>query len=473
MHVRHVRKVASKIAGLQCMNADSQSYFIHKIQTLCRSVFRDCCIELGNSADDVERAASITNHVEYLFQSLEIPCSLPEDIARKYQQVCSSSDESIIKAFLVIVPFLIQNIKEIFVEDKMSEVPQNGLRGIPKDKLDHFVCSVRNAEENNKFVELHIESCNILHQLCLESYDKEQPNTEIEDWGKSLAFPQMLRYLRSYFQHSEQDVRLYKRLDLFSCSLKDNMAKRDHIDEVSIHDFSNVLFSLLHFAKFDASKLVRFEINDSKNAPLLCWREGVKCDKYRKTYSELFCIKKESRDEHHLLAFARVYVNGDICLKGIFQSTVMLTASSKNALNRCVTRFHDVTVTKMEDKDSGNLRAVFFATQKEKLLEFLDVLRKELGEHVVDFKGSEVKPCPLSIQSVTSKTDAVLSLRLVYKWGSEAVALDSKDFVISPSLSHVTREGKFKVFAVLFYDQIRNFLFKYLTPDCEVQHVPH
>lgn len=449
MHVRHVKKVASKIAGLQCMNTDSQRYFIHKIQTLCTSVFRDCCIELESSADDVERAASITNHVEYLFQSMEIPRPLPEDIARKYQQVCSSSDESIIKTFLVIVPFLIQNIKEIFLDDRMSEVPQNGLRGLPKDKIDHFVCGVRNAEENNKFIELYIESCNILHQLCLEN-GKEQSNTEIDDWGIRMAFFQMLNYLRPYFQHCEQDIRLYKRLDLFSCSLKDNMANRDHVDEVSIHDVSNVLFSLLHFAKFDASKLVRFEINASNNAPLLCWREGVKCDKFKKTYSELFCIKKESKDELHLLAFARVYTNGDISWKGIFQSTIMLTATTKDALNRCVTRFHDVTVTKMEDKDSGNLRAVFFATQKEKLIEFLDVLRKELREHVVDFNGSEVKQCPLSIQSVTSKTDAVLSLSLVYKWGAEAVVLDSKDFVMSPSSPHVTPEGKFKAFVALF-----------------------
>lgn len=450
MHIRHVRKIASKISGLQSMNADSQNYFVHKIQTLCNSLFRDCCIELESCAEDVERAASSTNYVEYLFQSMDIRRPLSQDIARKYQQVCSSSEESIIKTFLVIVPFLIQNVKDIFVENKMSEVPQNGLRGLPKEKLDHFVCSVRSAEENNKFLELFCESCNILHQLCLKSYDKVQSKTEIEKWGKSLAILPMLNFLKPYFQHCPQDVRLHKRLDLFSCSLKDNMANRDHIDEVCVHDLSNVLFSLLHFAKFDASKLVRFELNGSKNAPLFCSREGVKYDKFDNTYSELFRIKKESSDELHLLALARVYVNGGIYLKGTFQLTIKVTAFSENALNRCVTRFHDVTVTKMKDKDSGNLRAVFFATQKDKLLEFLDVLRKELGEHVVDFDGSEVKPCPLSIQSITSKTDAFLSLRLVYKWGSEEVALESKDFVISPSSSHVTREGKFKVFAVLF-----------------------
>lgn len=116
MYIRHVRKLASKISGLQCMNADSQSYFIHKIQALCKAVFRDCCIELESSSDDVERAASFTNHAEYLIQSMEILRPIPEDIAEKYHQLhAESSQESIIKTFIVIVPFLIQNIKDIFI----------------------------------------------------------------------------------------------------------------------------------------------------------------------------------------------------------------------------------------------------------------------------------------------------------------------------------------------------------------------
>ena len=81
MYIRHVRRLARKISGLQCVNADSQSYFIHKIQALCKSVFRDCCIELESSSDDVERAAAFTNHAEYLIQSMEILRPIPEDIA--------------------------------------------------------------------------------------------------------------------------------------------------------------------------------------------------------------------------------------------------------------------------------------------------------------------------------------------------------------------------------------------------------
>lgn len=148
----------------------------------------------------------------------------------------------------------------------------------------------------------------------------------------------------------------------------------------------------------------------------------------------------------------------------------MLAASSKSALKECVTCFHDVTVVMTEVKGSGILRVVFFAAHKEKLLELLDVLRKELREHVVDLNRSEVTQCPLSLRSVTSKTDAVLSLRLVYEWGSEAVFLDSKDFVMSsPSTSRVPSVGKFKVFVVtvFFANQVRHFLFTFLTADSE------
>lgn len=471
MYIRHVRKLARKISGLQCVNADSQSYFIHKIQALCKSVFRDCCIELESSSDDVERAASFTNHAEYLIQSMEILRPIPEVIAEKYHQLhAESSQESMIKTFMVIVPFLIQNIKDIFIEDRMSEVPQNGLRGLPKDKVGNFVSALRNAEENDNLPLLICEFCNILEQLCVANYDRNQPNTEIEKWSKSLAVLPMLNFLKPFFQYCPQDIRLHKRLDLFSCSIKDIMANRDKIDDFSVRDLSNVLLSLIHFAKFDPSKLVRFELSDSKNVPLSCSREGVKYDQFDNTYSELFRIKKQSNDELHLHAFARVYVNGDTYSKGTFQSTAMLAASSKNALKECVTCFHDVTVVMTEVKGSGNLRVVFFSTHKEKLLELLDVLRKELRAHVVDLNRSEVTQCPLSMRSVTSKTDAVLSLRLVYEWGSEAVFLDSKDFVMSsPSTCHVPRVGKFKVFVVtvFFANQVSHFLFTFLTADSE------
>ena len=260
----------------------------------------------------------------------------------------------------------------------------------------------------------------------MENYGKDA-NTGIEKWGESMAILPMLNYLKPFFHHSYQDVRLHKRLDLVSCCLRKSIADREHIDEVSVHDLSNVLMSLIEFAKIDPSKVVRFELNGPTDLPCSCTLETVMYDKLKNTYSQVFRIsKKETEDELYLHATARVCINGEIVEIGTFQSTIMLTSSSESALNEYLTRSHDVTVTKLRDKNSRNLRVVFFSAQKEKLL---DIPRKELRQHVVDLNRSKVTQCPLSIRSrVTSKADKFLSLRLMYKWGSEVVLLDSKDF---------------------------------------------
>ena len=454
MHIRQLRKVATKILGLQYMHADSQNYFIRKIQSLCKSVFRDCCIELEVSADNVERAASSTNHAQYLIQSIDNHCPLPQEMKKRYQEVCSLSEESTIKTFLIIVPYLIQNIKDIFVDQRMSEVPQNGLRGLTKETLDTFVSSVRTAEGNNGVFELLRDSCNILQRLCMENYDKEQ-NTEIEKWGESLAMLSMLSYLKPFFQHCCQDIRLYKRLELFSCCLREIVANRDYVDEVLVHSSSNVLMSLIHFAKFDPSKVVRFELSVFPTCvPCTCLRETIKHDKLENTYSQVFRIKNEG-DELRLHAAASVYIDGEIVKKGkgTFQATITLMPSCEQVLNTHINRFHDLTVAKLKDIGSGNLRVVFCTTQKEKLSPLLDVLRKELRENVFSW---EVTQCPLSMRSnVTSKEAAVLSLRLVYKWGSEAVVHESKDFLAYDRSSHVQCVGKFNICHFLLSPELR------------------
>ena len=66
MHVGHLRELATTISGLQHENSDLAKNIECKIQTLCKSLFRDCCIELEHLSDKIERAASSTNHVDYL-----------------------------------------------------------------------------------------------------------------------------------------------------------------------------------------------------------------------------------------------------------------------------------------------------------------------------------------------------------------------------------------------------------------------
>ena len=198
-------------------------------------------------------------------------------------------------------------------------------------------------------------------------------------------------------------------------------------------DIANLTLSLIHFAKFSPSKLVRFELTGSTNSPVTCDRENnndnIHYDRHHETFSQWFEIRKESEDELRLHANALVHVDGRICNKGAFQSVIAICATAEEAFDACMTHFIDVTAMKLKDNDSENLRVVLCSTQKEKVREVLEVLKRKLSEEVVYFRQSEVTQCHLTIRSITSEAETFLSLRLFYKWGSDAVGLDSKDFV--------------------------------------------
>ena len=427
MHVRNLRELATKLLGLQRENAELMNYFSVKIQTLCTMALRDCCMEKENSVEGVERVALYTNPEVYL----EIHRAIPKDIAQKYQQVCSSSEGSIIKIFLAIVPNLIQSIKEIFADENISE-EQNGLRGLSEDTLEQFLSNVRDAEKNIRIRQLACVVCEILERLCLENCGK-QPTTEIVNWGDTLAIPPMLSFLKPFFQNHKQGIRLHKRLELFSKRLKDIMSDQVYTaDEVFVRDISNLTLSLIHFAKFSPSKLVRFELTGSTNSPVTCVRENnndnVHYDRHQETFSQRFEIRKESEDELRLHANALVHVDGRSCKKGAFQSVIIINASVEGFFDACMTNFIDVTAVKLKDNDSEKLRVVLCSTQEEKVREVLEVLKRDLSEGA-DFSQSKVTQCHLTIRSITSEAETVLSLRLFYKWGSDAIGLDSKDFV--------------------------------------------
>ena len=166
MHVEHLRYFAAKVSGLQHDDADLVKHFSSRVHTLCEMVLRDCCIEMETSAEGVERAASSTDHVGYMFLGLDIDRPIPKEIAKGCAQICSSSAaaECILKAFLTIVPDLIQIIKEIFVEEEISQM-QNGLRGLSDETLKHFVSKVRGAEKDNGVVRCICEVCKLLEKF--------------------------------------------------------------------------------------------------------------------------------------------------------------------------------------------------------------------------------------------------------------------------------------------------------------------
>ena len=427
MHIRHVRELSTKI--IHCKNAEFLKHLAFRISTLCKTVLRDCCIQLEGCESGVERAASAKNHAVYL----EIHRAIPKDIAWKYQQLCSSSEESIIKIFLTVVPHLIQSIKEIFVDKGISEV-QNGLRGLSDERLEQFLSKVREAEQSNKIRHLVCSLCKILSFLCMENCGKT-PASEIVKWREGVGILVMLEFLKHFFQHCEQDVRLHKRLELFSRRLTEIMSDDvpvDIADEGFIRDLSNVSLSVINFSKFIPSKLVRFELTDSANAPVLCDRENnnvdLQYDRPHETFSQYFDIRKESEDELQLYAVARVHFGGRICEKGAFQTAILLNAPGEAAFDSCIARFVGVAAVKLKDKDLDNLRVILCSAQKEKLTEVLDVLERELSGEALDLRWSPVTQCRLALCTSASKAGEVVSLRLVYKWGSDALFLDSNDF---------------------------------------------
>ena len=431
MHIRRLRKLATKITDLQPVNTDLVRYFSRKATILCNSVLRDCCLELNQD----EAFSSSNNADSFVKQFIENRQPMLEDISTKYKLVCSQSDESRTSIFLAIVPHLMQTIKHIFVDHKKL-VPHSGLNGLHEENVDQFLTSVLNARQNNRFRDLVYVECQILEKLCMKNHSKK-PVAEITKWSKSLAIEQMLNFLERFFKHCLHDIRLHKRLGLFSCRLRDTLLTDDkEVDEDYMQDFANVLLSLVDFAKFHPSKLVRFELVDSKSSTLSSTSSDVENlvhDEYDDTYSQTFSIKKVSEDELQLVAAACVHIDGSICKKGAFQSVIMLNRSGMDEFNRCMSRFApaDIAVVKMEaeNKHSGNLQIVLYASQKEKLSELIRVFKRELSEDMLDLRQSEVSRCYLSMRCIDFTKEKVLKLRLVYKWGSEAVALDSNDFV--------------------------------------------
>lgn len=433
MHIRHLRELAVKIRELKIEDVDLMRYFSSKIESLCKTILTDCCIQLARSVEEAERAASSEDHADYL----QVYRKISHDTASRYQQMCSSSKESIASNFLAFVPHLIQDIKAIY-RDQMIPHVQNGLRGLSKDTLDRMGSKLREAERKSKIRQLVCEVCKILEELCVNNCDSQHPADLIRKWGESLGIWSMLEFLKPFFQKSPADARFYKRLELFSRCTRDIMSDVvDADDQVFMLGFFDVSFSLIHFAKFDPAKVVRFELTDSTNSPVTCGSEGVKYDCHNDTFSQLFCFRKDEEGELLLRVFARVHVKGQIYRIGAFQSVITLPVCQEKTfdacLDTCMTRVsvNNIAVTKLEVKETKNIQVALSSTQRPNLVSLLDVLIKEPDlQELVDWKGSQVTPCHLTVRTVVpTKPETVLRLRLVYKWKSEAVFLDSEDFV--------------------------------------------
>lgn len=427
MLIRNLRELATK-------NSKASLFF-----RFCSTVLRDLCIEMESSAEGVERAAFSTNSANYFLDnhsndnhlSSASRRPIPQDVASKYRQMFSLPNKPCLKTLLAITPYLIQNIKEVYVDCESTE-PQNGLKGLSTEKIDHFLLEVRKAERRENSNGLVNLICRVLEKLCKKNV-KDLALTEIEEMSESLEIRQMLKPLKRFFQHSQQDIRLHMRLLLFSRRLRDTLARDgDKIDAFPHHNVRNMLVSLIHFAKYDPSKIVRFELTDVAHCPLSCSREKVTYNKRETTYSQMFRVKKESEEVLQLHAVALVHIEEDKRRKeserdrGSFRSEIVLHASDERAFDKYMSCYPNIAVLKLKNKLSGNLRVILCSTQQEKLFK---VKMASEGKLRLDCRTSEITWYRLKMASIESETGAFLSLLLVYKWGSEKVVLDSKDFV--------------------------------------------
>ena len=408
MHINHLRELAFEIQSLNRKDQHLMEYFLHQIRTICRDfILKDCCIELD--AD-----VSVENYPHFL----SIRQQITEDVALKLEMICSSSTTSINEDFLSIVPFLIQAIKGIFRNENYVIV-QNGLRGLPKESVTQHESKVRDAFLNKDIFRLVYEVCRVLESLCLNNCDKHSTE-EIENWSESLGIWNMSEFLKKFFQN-RQDGKLHKRLQLFSRSLRRISEDIHKIKEIEMR---YVTFNLIKFATFDPSKLVRFEIT---NSPVTCYSEAIKYDRPHDTFSQQFEIRKGSKDELQLGATARVHLDGRIRNVGAFESVIVLPSSSGEELDCFPVSTFPVAI-RTERTGSGNLRVVLSSTRKKSISEALCVLQRELGNDIVDKGQVEIAESRLKLRCFFEAVGLV-RLRLLYKWRSEAISVDSKDFV--------------------------------------------
>ena len=413
MHINHLRELAFKIESRNRDDPHLMEYFSDEITTLCNSILKDCCIELGAEV-------SVENYPGFLSSRQQIT----EDVASKLN-TCLSSTRSINEDFFFIAPFLVQAIKDIFHKENPQSIVQNGLKGLPEESVSQYESKVRDAFLKKDILKLVYEVCGVLESLCLNNCEK-QSTEEIETWSESLGILHMCEFLKNFFQ-SRQDSKLHKRLQLFSRSLRRITQDVGKIKEIEMRYSYNVSLNLIKFATFDPSKLVRFQITDSTNSPVTCYREAIKYDRPHDTFSQQFEIRKESEGELRLGTVAGVHLDGRIRKVGAFELVFVLPTSSSEKLTSCPMFTLPVAV-KTERTDSGDLRVVISSTSRKIISEALCILQRELGDDVMDREQIEITESHLTVCCFVERVGMV-RLRLLYKWRSEAISVDSKDFV--------------------------------------------
>ena len=237
MHITHLRELATSILGLSHEDHDMMKYLENEIRNLCRSILRDCCIEMANSKEEMKWASSID-----LTNILVANRIISNEVSQQYRAMFSSA-ENVVKAnFLELVPHLVQAVKEIF-RDESIPLSQSGMRGLGEETVIRIASAIQNAAKDKKILSLFTEVSNILEKLCQENNNNPSQNTveKIQEWGRSVMVITMLDSLEDIFETAGSDPRrLRERLRDASLHLKDIMSDQKAYEGIFLRDFHNV-----------------------------------------------------------------------------------------------------------------------------------------------------------------------------------------------------------------------------------------
>ena len=270
MHIRNLRQVEGK--EQQCKNAEIKKlYYPKEMQAVFKMALNDCLIELEESEldDYAERQKSIQE---------------------RYDMICSSSvSESITETCPIDIPKLVQDIKEIFHHKSRTD-ELNGLRGLFEEEVDAFRFKIQEAQSNKNLGGVVSEVGNVLAKLCENNRGDRTTAAQIQMWSRSLMTPLMLDFLEQFFKSCPQDRRLLKRLRNLSAKQNEIMDRSRDGDELLLKDASNTANRLIDFARFEPSKLVRFQLNSSAGSHVAYNSGIIGHDRNHDVFSQEFTI---------------------------------------------------------------------------------------------------------------------------------------------------------------------------------------
>ncbi|XP_022805470.1 uncharacterized protein LOC111342641 [Stylophora pistillata] len=424
MHIDHLRELAFKIAGLEHHDTDVMKYFDREVEKLCSAVLRDCCIENATSKEEVESAIQTENFASVLVMKKRLPESVGKTCTRMFS---SQEDEFNTSSFLCVVSELIQCIKEIFREEKIQRT-LSGLRGVTEEAtLQKITSGIRDAAYDKSIFKLLSEVCHILEILCRNNNDDRQRESRIQSWGSCAMMAVMLHFLERFFQCAEA-CRLYRRLKLFSFSIRDIMSNPTAYEGSFLRDFHNVAVSLLKFARFDPSHLVQFELKDPNYSINNQTKDDIKYDTSKEMFSQLFWMIKKCEENLQLEATAHVHVGGQLLTLGAFEAMVILPESFSEVVENAPIASFPVSFKSETDGESSNLRVTLYSTQKDNIGKALEYLQDALDGQLSLSKQTEIKETSLKLLNV-AKAGTDVRLRLTHIWGSGTLGVESNTFV--------------------------------------------